>query len=137
MTDKLRQILRGKLVETLEATDVTPRSSLDLLVERSPETTDEAQAEAIESERIDEWELRVQVGQQARRALARMDAGEYGLCEDCGAPIAQRRLEALPWAEYCLTCQENHEVRASGSAGMLRDMGHFHRLEDAQDLPLG
>jgi RNA polymerase-binding transcription factor len=38
-------------------------------------------------------------------ALARLDAGTYGTCMRCGKPIAAARLEALPWAAYCIECQ--------------------------------
>jgi len=37
-------------------------------------------------------------------ALAKLDAGTYGQCEDCGSTIAAPRLEAVPAARYCITC---------------------------------
>lgn len=37
-------------------------------------------------------------------ALAKMDAGTYGVCESCGQPIAPARLEAKPAARLCITC---------------------------------
>ena len=39
-------------------------------------------------------------------ALDRMDAGDYGVCLSCDEPIAEKRLIALPWAQYCVVCQE-------------------------------
>ena len=41
-----------------------------------------------------------------RRALARMDSGDYGTCATCGEPIAPARLRALPTAEHCIRCAE-------------------------------
>lgn len=38
-------------------------------------------------------------------ALARLDAGTYGACQNCGRPIAPERLEAIPWAAFCIDCQ--------------------------------
>jgi DnaK suppressor protein len=38
-------------------------------------------------------------------ALERLDAGAYGACLRCGAPIPPERLEALPWAAHCIACQ--------------------------------
>ena len=38
-------------------------------------------------------------------ALARLDGGTYGTCLRCGEPIARERLEALPWAAHCISCQ--------------------------------
>ena len=51
---------------------------------------------------------RVLYGQlrQVEEALDRLELGEYGRCLACEAPIAPKRLQAVPWAKYCLTCQE-------------------------------
>ena len=37
-------------------------------------------------------------------ALGRIDAGTYGVCTNCGKPIAEDRLEARPWAALCIDC---------------------------------
>ncbi|WP_240917202.1 TraR/DksA C4-type zinc finger protein [Nocardioides sp. HDW12B] len=37
-------------------------------------------------------------------ALARLEAGEYGVCERCGRPVPEARLEARPMARTCVTC---------------------------------
>lgn len=42
-------------------------------------------------------------------ALARVQAGSYGECTDCGKPIAPARLQATPEAPRCISCQENVE----------------------------
>ncbi|HTP34203.1 MAG TPA: TraR/DksA C4-type zinc finger protein [Candidatus Acidoferrales bacterium] len=39
-------------------------------------------------------------------ALDRLDSGDYGICVSCEEPIAPKRLNAIPWARYCVTCQE-------------------------------
>ncbi len=39
------------------------------------------------------------------RALAKMDAGNYGVCERCGNPIPKARLKALPYAALCVACK--------------------------------
>ena len=38
-------------------------------------------------------------------ALGRLDSGTYGACQRCGKQIPAERLEALPWAAYCIDCQ--------------------------------
>jgi len=43
------------------------------------------------------------------RALADLEAGRYGLCEDCGENIAPKRLKALPFATRCVACQSAME----------------------------
>lgn len=44
-------------------------------------------------------------------ALRRMDAGEYGICVECGMPISAARLQAYPYAEECIECAEFDEHR--------------------------
>lgn len=43
-------------------------------------------------------------------ALERLEIGRFGLCVNCGKEIAQGRLEALPWAPYCMSCAQELEV---------------------------
>jgi len=47
-----------------------------------------------------------QLIEQVDAALARLDAGTYGICVACGQPIAPARLEALPTAAQCIDCQK-------------------------------
>jgi len=42
-------------------------------------------------------------------ALTRIDEGSYGRCEQCEEPIGMRRLEAVPSARRCFTCETEHE----------------------------
>jgi len=44
--------------------------------------------------------------QAIEEALFRMEKGTYGICRDCGDPIAGPRLEAIPWTRVCITCKE-------------------------------
>jgi DnaK suppressor protein len=46
-------------------------------------------------------------------ALVRIDQGTYGVCLECEEPISAKRLEALPWARYCVSCQEQIAARAA------------------------
>jgi DnaK suppressor protein len=42
-------------------------------------------------------------------AIARVDEATYGLCIHCGSLMTEKRLNAVPWAPYCLDCQELSE----------------------------
>jgi DnaK suppressor protein len=44
--------------------------------------------------------------EMVREALGRLEEGTYGICGRCGREIAPARLEALPFARYCIECQE-------------------------------
>lgn len=48
---------------------------------------------------------------QVDAALGKMRQNTYGLCEKCGEGISEKRLEALPFAQYCIACQEEEESR--------------------------
>jgi DnaK suppressor protein len=53
---------------------------------------------------------------EVRSALTRIDEGAYGLCESCDDPIAAKRLEAVPWARLCVSCQARQEAEQVYSA---------------------
>jgi DnaK suppressor protein len=44
--------------------------------------------------------------QAIEEALVRMDKGTYGVCRDCGDPIAPARLTAIPWTRVCIECKQ-------------------------------
>jgi len=44
--------------------------------------------------------------QAIEEALVRMEKGTYGICRDCGEPIAPARLEAIPWTRVCISCKQ-------------------------------
>ncbi|MFI7100416.1 TraR/DksA family transcriptional regulator [Streptomyces sp. NPDC050161] len=48
---------------------------------------------------------------QTERALVRLDAGTYGLCENCGKPIGKARMQAFPRATLCVECKQKQERR--------------------------
>ncbi|MEV0015968.1 TraR/DksA family transcriptional regulator [Streptomyces tendae] len=48
---------------------------------------------------------------QTERALDRLDAGTYGLCENCGKPIGKARMQAFPRATLCVECKQKQERR--------------------------
>jgi DnaK suppressor protein len=50
--------------------------------------------------------LRSQMLKEVDSALARCAGGTYGVCEGCGEEISPNRLKAIPWARYCVICQE-------------------------------
>lgn len=48
--------------------------------------------------------------EDVERALRAISKGNYGVCAMCEEPIAFRRLQTIPWAEYCIRCQEQLEA---------------------------
>jgi DnaK suppressor protein len=54
---------------------------------------------------------------QVNGALARMNEGHYGICQRCGRPIAEPRLEAFPYVAFCIECQSTIEREQALRAG--------------------
>ncbi len=64
----------------------------------------------------DEWlflnqnRLQVALLRDIEDGLHRLEEGSYGVCQSCGEPISVKRLEALPWAKFCVPCQDQQSV---------------------------
>jgi DnaK suppressor protein len=57
---------------------------------------------ALRLNRLDYVQLRM-----IEEALDRLDSDDYGYCLACDQPIPAKRLAAIPWARYCVNCQES------------------------------
>lgn len=97
---ELRQLLQVHAGAAMVATD-NPPEVLDFKDVAAEDTR------AI----IDEVALSLATGElrQIVAALRRIEDGSYGLCQDCGEPIDERRLFALPATAFCTACQAIHE----------------------------
>ena len=98
---------RARLQEMIQAEE---GERYELSVET--DTGDEADKSVVATLR--EFTItRVDLGRQTLRLIAeaieRYHQGEYGYCLKCGEPISPKRLTALPWARYCVKCQELKE----------------------------
>ena len=72
--------------------------------------------------------------QDIRDALKRMDSGTYGACARCGGDIPEERLEALPYAKFCIECAEEMEKAQQNKPGAEKDRPNEELVLDA---PLG
>jgi DnaK suppressor protein len=76
------------------------------------DSIDDATSSQITSESLEEESLASQTLIQVQDALKRIEDGTYGKCSACGRPIEAARLEAVPWAAYCLADQEKQDKLA-------------------------
>jgi DnaK suppressor protein len=70
------------------------------------------------------WLIRSIKSRQVRdiqSALAAIDDGTYGTCEQCEEPIPRKRLDAVPWARMCVPCQSKAEAASDHGAWDLSD----------------
>jgi len=103
----------GKLREQLEDKEKEIRASLE--TSRAGKALMAEQTQNLEDLPVqahEEWiflnrnSIDVSLLREVEEALDRIDEGIYGECMDCDEPISTKRLEAIPWARYCISCQE-------------------------------
>ncbi len=82
------------------------RNREDIAIEQAPDELDATQLAAIREQAINDLDRESRLLQEVKAALARIQDGEYGICENCEEEIANKRLDAIPWARYCIRCQD-------------------------------
>ena len=95
------------------------RNRDEIIIEKTPDELDEVQLAgereiAIRSLHRDSAMLR-----QIDLALARIAGGSYGVCLHCEEDISPKRVAAVPWAAFCIRCQEQadrHEIEVDETA---------------------
>jgi DnaK suppressor protein len=114
MNERQRDYFRVKLVEWREDILKEAKETLQHLQDESQNHPDLADRASSETDRA--IELRARDRQRKliakiNAALARIDDGTYGYCEETGEPISIKRLEARPIATLSIEAQERHERR--------------------------
>ncbi len=65
--------------------------------------------------------LDVKLLRDVQEALRRAEHNTFGVCQECEQAISEKRLAAVPWAKYCVTCQEKIGLRAAGTFDAAND----------------
>jgi DnaK suppressor protein len=81
-----------------------------------PDAGDASFEDEVREEQAREAENASDTLKEVRLAMARIDAGTFGLCEIGGERIDEKRIEAIPWTRYCSA----HEAEAAGGPGPRR-----------------
>jgi len=106
---QLRQILLERRSEILEL-HRNVDTSWQILHEPERELEETASKETLSRE-LEQLDKRAQEElDNINEALAKMDEGDFGVCEGCSRPIAVKRLHAVPWARYCVRCAVARET---------------------------
>jgi RNA polymerase-binding protein DksA len=116
-TERFRKSLldeRERLTATLEHLHEANSSSLE--EETEEETYDNHLADSATATLDREIDYTLEensehVLRDIEGALERIEEGTYGICVNCGKPIAEERLSAIPWAMYCIDCKRLQERR--------------------------
>jgi DnaK suppressor protein len=106
---RLEAALNSKL-----ATIVTGSDKRDgIVIQQTPDTLDQTQFATERDLVVSLLNRESELARRVRAALRRMADGAYGICRACEGPIRLKRLEAVPWAELCLGCQEGADRAAA------------------------
>jgi DnaK suppressor protein len=103
-TDPYRRLLLKKRDELLASVKGEPEALSASI--QTPDAVEFAVKTAEQDVTAVTVEIRSRMLKEIEVALERMAQGTYGECEGCGMNISPGRLKALPWARYCVTCQE-------------------------------
>ena len=106
--EEFRQLLQEQMDQLLREADKTVSEMTDEKT-NFPDPTDRA---SLESDR--NFELRIRDRERKliskiREAIERIEAGDFGECEDCGDQIGEARLKARPVTTLCIECKTEQE----------------------------
>ena len=106
-----RQALKSKLNEAVATTGL--RDSIR--IHRVADPIDMTQQAAEREIAMQNLHRGAALVRQLQSAIERIDDGSYGFCLHCEEPISPKRLKAVPWAEFCISCQETADLSNSKS----------------------
>ncbi|HEY7304953.1 MAG TPA: TraR/DksA family transcriptional regulator [Bryobacteraceae bacterium] len=87
----------------------------EILIQNAAEEFDRLQQQLNREVAIRNLDRESKLLKEVQAALARMDDESFGVCLRCEEEIPEKRLKAVPWAAYCVACQETLErQRAAG-----------------------
>lgn len=107
----VRRVLEAKRRELLSGTS----DREEILIENAAEDFDRLQQQMNREVAIRNLDRESKLLKEVQAAIHRLDEQAYGTCLRCEEEIPEKRLKAVPWAAYCVSCQETIErQRAAG-----------------------
>jgi DnaK suppressor protein len=100
--NRFRTILTARVAELERPT----RQDDGITIDRSSDLLDEIQASSERALAVSNLDREYNQLQDARAALGRIQEGSFGTCQQCDEDIHPKRLAAVPWASFCIRCQE-------------------------------
>ena len=100
----LNQTLEERLKESGEGV-----TGSEYLMHQAPDFLDRASLEIVGTLNLRFKERDGRLSEKIREALKKIEDGTFGLCEDCGRSIPEKRLRARPVATRCIECKEKQE----------------------------
>ena len=115
--NKYRAILEARQAEL----SVGLRNREDIAIEKTPDALDEVQLAGERELAIRNLDRESNLLRNVKGALGRIADGSYGVCLHCEEDISPKRMNAVPWAGFCIKCQEQvdrHEIEVEDSADL-------------------
>ncbi len=114
---KFRSLLEEKRDEILRKARLTLEQDMTLDADDLPDEMDLASSEYLQS-----FTFRLRGREKSfldkiTKALAKIEGGEFGVCEECGQEISLKRLEARPETTLCIQCKEDQERQERDFSG--------------------
>lgn len=97
------------------------RNRDEIVIEKAPDALDEVQLAGERELAIRNLDRDSNMLRQIKRALGRIADGSYGVCLHCEEDISPKRVNAVPWAAFCIKCQEQvdrHEIEVDDNADL-------------------
>lgn len=111
--DDVRRALNEKRKELLRGSS----DREEILIENAAEEFDRLQQQLNREVAIRNLDRESRLLKEVEKALHRAEEGTLGFCLRCEEEIPEKRLKALPWAAYCVSCQETIDrLQAAGEA---------------------
>jgi DnaK suppressor protein len=118
--NRFRAVLTARVAELERFT----RNRDGITVERSADQLDEIQAASQRALAVCNLDREFNQLRDARAALRRIQEGNFGICQECEEEIHPKRLAAVPWATFCIRCQEavDHNLDLEENQASSRDL---------------
>jgi DnaK suppressor protein len=107
--EQLREKLENLQQESMRFLDRLRNESRCLDVDSTQDSADRCVANLSKESLFEQSSQRRTILRLIEAALGRMTKGSFGVCVACGDEIQPRRLQAVPWTQFCLSCQEELE----------------------------
>ena len=116
--NRFQAILAAKVPELERFT----RQREGITVERSADQLEEIQAASQRALAVSNFDREFNQLRNARAALSRIQEGSFGTCQHCDENIHPKRLAAVPWATFCIRCQEAADHNPEEIQAPIRDL---------------
>jgi DnaK suppressor protein len=100
--EKYKAVLEAKQAELSRGL----RNRDEIVIEKTPDALDEVQLAGERELAIRNLDREANLLRQVRGALSRIADGSFGVCMHCEEDIKIKRIDAVPWAAFCISCQE-------------------------------